>query len=179
MRALIEHMGTLPPRHGPLPRMTPANPQEQLDQFPPDWRLIELVAEHALSLPRVVERPTQVAPDGSRALTLDSSVPLEPQAVMAGREFAHIHNPPTGSMHLMLPEAARDLALCKRWVLRHPLAVRGRGPEGAVFVFAPRDEHEVAWVKALLSVSHAWASGAVRASPVAASAIVRPSRQST
>lgn len=80
MRALIEHMGTRPPRHGPLPRMTPANPQAQLDQFPPQWRLIERVAEHAFSLPMAVERPTQVA---------------------------------------------RELALCKRWALRHPFAARG------------------------------------------------------
>ncbi len=179
MRALIDQLGALPPRHGPFPRMTPANPQEQLDQLPPDWRLIELVAEHAFSLPMVVERPTQVAPDGSRALTLDDSVPMEPQAAMVGREFAHIHNPPVGSMHLMLPQAARELALGKRWGLRHPFAVHGWGPEGTVFVFAPRDEHELEWAKALLSVSHAWASGALGASPAEASAIVRPSAQST
>jgi hypothetical protein len=176
---LIDRLGTLPPRHGPFPRMTTANPQEQLDQFPPDWRLIERLAEHAFSLPRVVERPTQVAPDGSRALTLDGSVPMEPQAAMVGREFAHIHNPPVGSMHLMLPQAAGELALGKRWVLRHPFAVRGWGPEGTVFVFAPRDEHELEWAKALLSVSHAWASGALAESSAEAPAIVRPTAQST
>ncbi|MBL8326860.1 MAG: hypothetical protein JNJ89_18065 [Rubrivivax sp.] len=159
--------------------MTPANPQEQLDQFPPDWRLIERLAEHGFSLPMVVERPTQVAPDGSRALTLDGSVPMEPQAVMVGREFAHIHSAPVGSMHLMLPQAASELALGKRWVLRHPFAVRGWGPEGTVFVFAPRDEHELEWAKALLSVSHAWASGAVAESSAEAPAIVRPPAQST
>jgi len=80
VRALIDQLGALPPRHGPFPRMTPANPQEQLDQLPPDWRLIKRVAEHAFSLPMVVERPTQVA---------------------------------------------RELALCKRWALRHPFAARG------------------------------------------------------
>ena len=99
MHKLIDHLRTLPPRHGPFPRMTLANPQEQLDQFPPDWPLIDCLAEHAFSLPMVVECPTQVAPDGSRALTLHGSVPMEPQAVMVGREFAHIHNPPVGSMH--------------------------------------------------------------------------------
>jgi Family of unknown function (DUF5519) len=176
---LLDHLVTPPPRHGPFPRMTPANPQERLDQFPPDWRLIERLAEHAFSMPMVVERPTQVAPDGSRALTLDGRLSMEPKAVMVGREFAHIHNPPAGSMHLMLPQAARELASCKRWVLRHPFAVRGWGPEDAVFVFAPRDEHELEWAKALLSVSHAWASGALGASPAEASAIVRRLAQST
>lgn len=171
MHALVELLGGLPARAGPLPRMTPANPQEQLEQFPPDWRRVEQLAEHAFSLPGVVERPTQVAPDGSRALTLDGSLPLEPQAVMAGREFAHIHNPPVGSLHLMLPPAAREVALKKLWALRHPFAVRGWGPEGTVFVFAPRDEQELRWAKALLSVSHAWASGALGASPATASAV--------
>jgi hypothetical protein len=179
VQKLIDHLGALPPRDGPFPRMTPANPQEQLDQFPPDWRLIERLAEHAFSLPKVVERPTQVAPDGSRALTLDDSAPMEQHSAMVGREFAHIHNPPVGSMHLMLPQAARELALGKRWVLRHPFAVRGWGPEGTVFVFAPRDQHELEWAKALLSVSHAWASGARGASPAEASANDRPSAQST
>lgn len=122
----------------------------------------------------MVERPTQVAPDGSRALTLAHGLPLEPQAVMVGREFAHIHNAPAGSMHLMLPQAARDLALQKHWALRHPFAVRGSGPEGTVFVFAPRDEQELRWAKALLSVSHGWASGALGASTVAASAVDAP-----
>jgi hypothetical protein len=134
VQKLIDHLGALPPRDGPFPRMTPANPQEQLDQFPPDWRLVELVAEHAFSLPMVVERHTQVA---------------------------------------------RELALCKRWVLSHPIAVRGWGSEGAVFDFAPRDEHELEWAKALLSVSHAGPSGALGASPAEASGIVRPSAQST
>jgi hypothetical protein len=80
VRALIDQLGALPPRHDPFPRMTPAHPQEQL---------------------------------------------------------------------------------------------------GAVFVFAPRDEHELHWAKALLSVSHAWASGALCASPAEASAFVHPSVQST
>lgn len=159
MDELLKRLAELPARPGPLPRMTPANPQEQLEHFPPDWRLIELLASHAFALPGVVERPTQVAPDGSRALTLAPALPLNRQAVLVDREFAHIHNPPVGSMHLMLPQPVRDLALRKHWALRHPFAVRGWGPEGTVFVFAPRDEQELQWAKALLSVSHAWAGG--------------------
>ena len=52
-------MQTLPEREGPAPRMTPANPQEQLEQFPADWQLIVELATHALALPNVVEQPTQ------------------------------------------------------------------------------------------------------------------------
>lgn len=165
MEELLKRLAELPARSGPVPRMTPTNPQEQLEQFPADSRLIETLAAHAFSLPGVVERPTQVAPDGSRALTLAPTVSLNRCAVMVDREFAHIHNPPIGSMHLMLPQPHRTLALEKQWVLRHPFAVRGWGPEGTVFVFAPRDAQELQWVKALLSVSHAWASGVLAEGP--------------
>lgn len=80
---------------------------------------------------------------------------------MVAREFAHIHNPPTGSMHLMLPRPIRDLALVRHWVLRHPFAIRGWGPEGTVFVSAPRDAQELEWAQALVSVSRAWACGEI------------------
>lgn len=40
MADFLDQMRILPARKGPLPRMTPANPQEQLEQFPPDWTLI-------------------------------------------------------------------------------------------------------------------------------------------
>lgn len=162
----IEWLTALPARRGPLPPMTPANPQEQLAQYPPDWGLIERLADHGFALPGVLERPTAVAPDGSRAFTLAPGLPLEPDSVMAGREFAHIHNPPVGSMHLMLPQPWRNLALGKRWVLRHPFAERGWGPEGTVFMFAPRNAVELQWGMALLSVAHAWANGALKGAVV-------------
>ena len=152
-------MQTLPEREGPAPRMTPANPQEQLEQFPADWPLIIELATHAFALPNVVEKPTQIAPDGSRALTLAESVPAHSAAFLVGREFAHIHNPPIGSMHATLPEPYRSLALQKGWVLRHPFALRGIGPSAAVFIFAPRNQQELQWAKWLLELSHAWASG--------------------
>jgi hypothetical protein len=152
-------MQTLPEREGPAPRMTPANPQEQLEQFPADWQLIVELATHAFALPNIVEKPTQIAPDGSRALTLAESVPANSEAFLVGREFAHIHNPPIGSMHATLPEPYRSLALEKGWVLRHPFALRGIGPSSAVFIFAPRNQQELQWAKLLLELSHAWASG--------------------
>lgn len=149
----------LPARVGQLPRMTAINPQEQLDQYPPDWRVIDQLAKFAFSLPNVVERPTQVAPDGARALNLPDALAVNLQGFLVAREFAHIHNHPTGSMHMVLPQPYRDLAIQKRWALRHPFAVRGLGPADAVFVFAPRDDLELAWAAMLLKVSHAWACG--------------------
>jgi hypothetical protein len=152
-------MQALPDREGLAPRMTLATPQEQLEHFPDDWQLIVELAAYAFALPHVVERPTRIAPDGSRALTLADSVLANADGFLIDREFAHIHNPPIGSMHATLPEPYRNLAIKKRWVLRHPLAVRGIGPSAAVFVFAPRNQQELQWARLLLDVSHAWASG--------------------
>lgn len=150
----------LPVRPGPAPRMTPANPQEQLEQFPTRWALIEQLAAYAFELDRVVERPTQIAPPGSRSLTLDPhDANKHADAFMVDLEFAHIHNPPIGSLHLTLPKALRDVAVERGWALRHPLAVRGVVSPDVVFVFAPRDDDELAVAELLLESSHAYARG--------------------
>jgi hypothetical protein len=160
LQTLLDAIHALPARQGPQPRMTPANPQEQLDQFPSDWGVIEQLAEFAFDLSDVKERPTQIAPPGSRALTLDAvHATPEREAFMVDLEFAHIHNPPIGSMHLTLPPALRDAAAAKGWVLRHPLAVRGMVSPDVVFAFAPRDAAELSAAQTLLRAAHAYATG--------------------
>jgi hypothetical protein len=153
LQIFVNAIKNLPARYGSAPRMTPHNPQEQLEQFPSDWSLIEQLAVHAFALDRVVERPTQIAPPGSRALTLDEhDTTPDRHAFMVELEFAHIHNPPIGSIHLTLPKA-----------LRHPLAARGIVSPDVVFVFAPRDAAELAAAKLLLEASHAYARGRLAA----------------
>lgn len=143
--------------------MTPANPQEQLEQFPQNWKDIEQLIAFAFELPNVKEAPTQIAPPGSRALTLlPQDATHEREAFMVDLEFAHIHNPPIGSMHLTLPPALREAALAKGWVLRHPLAVRGMVSPDVVFVFALRDESELPAAQLLLKAAHAYATGVLR-----------------
>jgi hypothetical protein len=157
---ILYQITSLPPRQGPAPRMTPSNPQEKLEQFPSDWGLIEQLGAYAFALDCVVERATQIAPPGSRALTLDDhDATSDRHAFMVDLEFAHIHNPPIGSMHLTLPLALRDAAIERGWALRHPLAVRGIVSPDVVFVFAPRDTTEVIAAKLLLAASHAHARG--------------------
>jgi len=82
-----------------------------------------------------------------------------PHAFLIDNEFAHIHNPPTGSMHLTLPDPLRALAMARRWVLPHPLAGKQGITPDNVFAFAPRSEEEVEVAKLLLSASHAYALG--------------------
>jgi Family of unknown function (DUF5519) len=158
MITFIDRIANLPARKGAPPRMTPTNPQEQLEQFPDEWRLVETLADYAFSLANVVERPTHIAPPGSRALTFNSDHASDDRdAFMVDLEFAHIHNPPVGSMHLTLPSDIRDAAIAKGWALRHPLAVRGIVSPDVTFVFAPRNDEELAWAKILLAASHQYA----------------------
>lgn len=146
-------------RQGPAPKMTPANPQEQLEQFPTDWQLIEELTLFAFSLPHVVEAHTQIAPPGSRALTLSpADASKNRNAFMVDYEFAHIHNPPIGSLHLTLPDALIDLVLRKNWGLRHPLAVQGRVSPNIMFIFAPRTHYELETVKEILLQSYTFSS---------------------
>jgi phospholipase/carboxylesterase len=159
MNTFTDHIAKLPARKGAPPRMTPTNPQEQLEQFPEDWGVIEKLAAHAFSLARVVERPTHIAPPGSRALTFNSEdASHDRNAFMVDLEFAHIHNPPIGSMHLTLPAEIRAVAIAKGWALRHPLAIRNIVSPDVTFVFAPRNDEELEWAKLLLDASHFYAS---------------------
>jgi phospholipase/carboxylesterase len=159
MNSIIDRIAALAPRRGSHPRMTPTNPQEQLEQFPENWHVIERLAAFAFSLPRVVERPTHIAPPGSRALTFNhDDASHDRNAFMVDLEFAHIHNPPVGSMHLTLPVDVREAAIAKGWALRHPLAIRNIVSPDVTFVYAPRDEEELEWAKLLIEASHAYAS---------------------
>jgi Luciferase len=160
LQSFIDRLAALPEPVGETPRMTAGNPQEQLEQFPRSWSLVEELHAFAFSLERVIEAPTQIAPPGSRALTLgQDDAGKNRDAFLIGNEFAHIHNPPIGSMHLTLPNPLRELAMAKRWVLPHPLAGKhGLTPDN-VFAFAPRDAGEVEVAKVLLSASHAHALG--------------------
>ena len=65
------------------------------------------------------------------------------EAFLIGREFAHVHPPYDGSMHMMLPPEAVDEVLAKGWGEPHPMARRGLIPPTAVMVYAPRDAAEV------------------------------------
>ena len=160
LQSFIDRISKLPERIGEMPRMTVGNPQEQLEQFPQSWSLVEELHAFAFSLDQVVEAPTRIAPPGSRALTLGQHDAVRNRdAFLIDNEFAHIHNPPIGSMHLTLPRPLRELAMARRWVLPHPLAGKHGFTPDNVFAFAPRNESEVEVAKLLLSASHAYALG--------------------
>jgi phospholipase/carboxylesterase len=129
----------------------------QLEQNAPESCWSEL-CRLAFDLPDVVERPSQVSVPGARALWLRDDAPAGPrEAFMVGREFAHVHPLPEGSMHLALPPPLAEIAIAKGWAEPHPMARTGVIPETIVMIYGPRDDEELGAVWSLVQASHRFA----------------------
>jgi phospholipase/carboxylesterase len=148
----------LPTRAGPFPKTSTNTPQEQLtQQAPPE--LQERLFTRLLTLTGVGTRDSAISVPGARALVLRKpGGPAEAFLVPQVGEFAHLHPPYDGSLHLALPPALAADALAKGWSVAHPLAGLRVTP-GMVMVFGPRDDDEVEVVAAIVATSHAWANG--------------------
>lgn len=152
-------MLTLPERSGAKPRTTAAAPHQQLDQTPPS-AVYEALKSRAFDFAGVERRPSAISVPGAEALWLT----LEPEhrceeAFMIGNEFAHVHPPLDGSMHMMLPRAAVREVLEKGWGEMHPMALLGAIPPNAVMIFGPRDEAELDLILDIIATSHGFALG--------------------
>jgi phospholipase/carboxylesterase len=149
----------LPPRAGAKPKTTSTNPHQQQSQNPPP-EVYELLLSKAFELPHVERRPSAISVPGAQALWLSEEVGTAyPEAFLIGREFAHVHPPYDGSMHMMLPPEAVDAVLAKGWGEPHPMARRGLVPPTAVMVYAPRDAAEVETVLRAIQASYRFACG--------------------
>jgi phospholipase/carboxylesterase len=131
-------------------------PHSQIGVQPDDQVNAELY-RRAFALPDVSNRPTVISVPGARALWLDDSVPLaHPEAIVAGREFAHIH--PDGSLHAALaPERARQ-AIESGWAEPHPMA-QYMGNEGMVMLYTPRTMQELDVIFQLVVDSYNYVTG--------------------
>jgi hypothetical protein len=111
----------LPKRSGSRPRTTPTNPHTQLEQNPQP-EMVDELARRVFALPGVEERPSAISVPGARALWLREGLPTgPPEAFMIGREFAHIHPIPDGSLHVALPPEVAHKAIGRgRATLRGP-----------------------------------------------------------
>jgi hypothetical protein len=150
----------LPRRAGERPETTPTNPHTQLTQQPADDALRQELARRLFALPGVVERPSVISVPGARALWLEEGVgPAPADAFMAGREFAHLHPRSDHSLHAMLPVDVARAAVDAGWAEQHPVVRLGLIGEGAVMLYAPRDEQELEVVERLVRVSYRYARG--------------------
>jgi phospholipase/carboxylesterase len=84
--------------------------------------------------------------------------PAQAFLVPRAREFAHLHPGHDGSLHIALPVGMAADAIRHGWAVAHPLAGIRLTP-GMVLVYGPRDERELDVVTAIVSTSHAWATG--------------------
>ncbi|HEY3498611.1 MAG TPA: luciferase family protein [Polyangiaceae bacterium] len=144
-------------RSGPRPNTTTTNPHTQLTQLAPR-PLRERVFDFARSLSRVVVGPSLVSVPGARAFHLPEQSPKERDCFMVDHEFAHLHPPSDGSLHMSLPSTIVDAVIANGWAERHPLAGKHGLPDNIVMVYGPRDENELAVVKELVRASYERAS---------------------
>lgn len=112
----------------------------------------------AYLLPGVLDRPSVISVPGARALWLADDVDLaRPEAILRGREFAHIH--PDGSLHATLaPERARE-AIAAGWAEPHPIAEHV-GVPGLVMIYTPLTMEELDVVFTLVVDSYNFVTGA-------------------
>lgn len=149
-------------RRGPRPETTPTNPHMQLDQLPPA-RVLAGLTELLFQLRGVREQPSAISVPGARALWLEPNDARGPrEAFLVGREVAHLHPPPEGSLHAALPPPLAAEAIERGWAETHPIARLGLIPANVVLLYAPRDDAEVAVVLELVRAALAFARGDLR-----------------
>jgi len=140
-------------RGGARPRTTPTNPHTQLDQNAPR-ALQEKVFALARALPDVVVGPSHVSVPGARAFHLPLCANPADAGFMIAREFAHLHPPDDGSLHMSLPAEIVHTVVDNGWAELHPLAGKHGLPANIVMVYGPRDDAELQIVAALVRASH-------------------------
>ncbi len=145
-------------RAGPRPDTTTRNPHTQLTQNAPR-ELQERVFDFARSLDGVVVGPSLVSVPGARAFHLPEQGAKPRDCFMVEDEFAHLHPPSDGSLHMSLPRALVDAVIANGWAERHPLAGKHGLPDNIVMVYGPRDEGELRVVEDLVRASYGEAHG--------------------
>jgi Family of unknown function (DUF5519) len=143
----------MPKREGPRPDVIGPQPHAQRSQNAPPELQEELI-RRALELPGVSPAESRVSVPGARAFVLDEASAGGPsEAFQVAREFAHVHPPEDGSLHMTLPPDVADVAYAAGWGEPHPIS-------GTPLIFGPRNETELEVVWGLLRASYEYASGA-------------------
>jgi len=152
----------LPDRENPRPETTDGIPHIQIDVE----AVPELSAQLLLQVSKIagVElRGTVVGRSGSTGFWLHEDINLtHPEAVVRGREFAHLH--PDGSLHASLPPELAVKAIEAGWAIHHPWAAKKQGMKGFVMIYTPVSMDELEVVLHLIMESYAFVTGIETAS---------------
>lgn len=142
----------LPQREGPRIRTSGRVPHVQVG-LTPNAKIVDELHRFAFSLPGVTKRATVVSLPGATGMWLDEQLPIaQPKAIVAGREFAHIHR--DGSLHLPV-SYERALELSKAgWGERHPWADARDGWRGLVMIYTPLTPSQLRVVGQLIAESY-------------------------
>ncbi|MEP2704942.1 MAG: luciferase family protein [Roseibium sp.] len=146
----------LPQRGSPAARTTNKVPHIQIGAKPVP-ELSEQLIHHVAKLPGVEVRKTVISLPGAKGFSISEQIKLaQPQAIVGGREFAHIH--PDGSLHISLsPDRAKE-AVDTGWAAYHPWSDRP-GWEGFVLLYSPRFQEESDVVLTLIFDGYEYVTG--------------------
>jgi phospholipase/carboxylesterase len=148
---------SLPRRDGARPETTNGVPHIQLDvEAVPE--LTKLMLKHVEKLSGVTLGATRLSLPGAIGFQLGNGVALaNPEAIVGGREFAHVH--PDGSLHASLEPKMACAAVRAGWATPHPWSNQRPGWEGFVMIYTPVTEAELAIVLKLVRASYSYVTG--------------------
>ena len=94
-----------------------------------------------------------------RALWLNDTLRINvPEAIIDGREFAHIHG--DGSLHIFLEPVRADQAVEAGWADHHPFAVQNQeGWDGFVLLYTPQTFDELDVITQLIIDGYNYVTG--------------------
>ena len=100
-----------------------------------------------------MEQPSRASLPGARALTVVAEQSAHPEAMIVGREFAHIHPQPNGgSLHLRLRRDQANEVVDKGWGEHHPFGLDGTMPN-MIMVYAPRTADDLEIVMTIVEAA--------------------------
>lgn len=142
----------LPERSGPQTVTSGRVPHVQIGETK-NSAITDELHRLTFSIPGLEMRPTIASLPGTTGIWLQDDMPVaHPTAIVAGREFAHIHT--DGSLHAALPFNRASEVTEKKWGERHPWADQNPGWEGFVMLYSPRTMDEVDIVFELITESY-------------------------
>jgi len=148
---------TLPTREAPIPQTSNGVPHVQIGvKAIPE--LSEKLLRQVAKLPGVKLGATRVSLPGAVGFQLADDVSLaHPEAIVGGREFAHLH--PDGSLHASLSPQLAQEAVAAGWAIHHPWSDQRSGWEGFVMIYTPQTDAELDVVFELVAKSYEYVTG--------------------
>ncbi|WP_325894600.1 luciferase domain-containing protein [Grimontia sp. NTOU-MAR1] len=148
---------SLPLRTTAIPDTTESVPHVQLN-VKTDASLIAELRSKVAKIPDVSLQSSILSLPGAEGFWVRDGIPLaNPQAIVGGREFAHLH--PDGSLHASLPPELAKEAVKNNWATFHPWSSKRLGWEGFVMIYTPSTQTEVDVVYALVVSSFNYVTG--------------------